>query len=167
MCLTGHYRTHTHSNFYWTTFTYCGKISWGVNFLTVRAVTKITKIIRYMVLNFYREGLGGRGFVTVLPTIVLQVLLDRAHGELPSYTWTLISHWEKSHRKTGEIWRSVIATARVGTRNRRFYFAWPYPIYTNKETKYIKECLTIELGFPHKDKKKKNPQICLLWWYKM
>ena len=51
-----------------------------------------------------------RGIVTVLPTIVLQVLLDRAHGELPSDTRILTSHWEKFHGKIGKIWRSVIAT---------------------------------------------------------
>ena len=54
-------------------------------------------------------SLGGRGFVTVLPAIVLQAPLDRAHGELPSDTRTLISHWEKFRGKNGEIWRSVIA----------------------------------------------------------
>ena len=62
-----------------------------------------------LVLSFYGESLGGRGFVTVLPTIVLQAPLDRARGELPSDTRTLISHWEKFRGKTGEIWRSVIA----------------------------------------------------------
>ena len=45
-----------------------------------------------LVLSFYRESLGRRGFVTVLPTIALQAPLDRA---LPSDTRTLISHWEK------------------------------------------------------------------------
>ena len=43
-----------------------------------------------LVLNFYGESLGGRGYVTVLPTIVLQAPLDRAHGELPSDTRTLM-----------------------------------------------------------------------------
>ena len=62
-----------------------------------------------LVLSFYGKSLGGRGFVTVLPTIALQVPLDRARGELPSDTRTLISHWEKFRGKTGEIWRSVIA----------------------------------------------------------
>ena len=46
-------------NFYQTTFTYGGKFSWGVNFVTVRAVTKVTKIspprnlpaIRYRFVN--------------------------------------------------------------------------------------------------------------------
>ena len=33
-----------------------------------------------LVLSFYGESLGGCGFVTVLLTIALQVLLDRAHG---------------------------------------------------------------------------------------
>ena len=61
-------------------------------------------------LSFYGESLGGRGFVTVLATIALQAPLDRARGELPSDTRTLISHWEKFRGKTGEIWRSVIAT---------------------------------------------------------
>ena len=61
-----------------------------------------------LVLSFYGESLGGRGFVTVLPTIALQAPLDRARGELPSDTRTLISHWEKFRGKTGEIWRSVI-----------------------------------------------------------
>ena len=63
-----------------------------------------------LVLSFYGESLGGRGFVTVLPTIVLQAPLDRARGELPSDSRTLISHWEKFRGKTGEIWRSVTAT---------------------------------------------------------
>ena len=63
-----------------------------------------------LVLSFYGESLGGHGFVMVLPTITLQAPLDRARGELPSDTQTLISHWEKFHGKTGEIWRSVIAT---------------------------------------------------------
>ena len=39
-----------------------------------------------LVLSFYGESLGGRGFVTVLPTIALQAPLDRARGELPSDT---------------------------------------------------------------------------------
>ena len=63
-----------------------------------------------LVLSFYGESLGGRGFVTVLPTIMLQAPLDRARGELPSDSRTLIYHWEKFRGKTGEIWRSVIAT---------------------------------------------------------
>ena len=50
----------------------------------------------------------GRGFVTVLPTIAS---LYRARGELPSDSRTLISYWEKFRGKTGEIWRSVIATS--------------------------------------------------------
>ena len=54
--------------------------------------------------------LGGRGFVRVLPTIALQAPLDRVRGELPSDTRTLMSHWEKFRGKTGEIWRSVIAS---------------------------------------------------------
>ena len=66
-----------------------------------------------LVLSFYGESLGGRGFVTVLPTIVLQAPLDRARGELPSDSRTLISHWEKFRGKTGEIWRSVIANYRA------------------------------------------------------
>ena len=45
-----------------------------------------------LVLSFYGESLGGRGFVTVLPTIALQAPLDRARGELPSDTRTLILH---------------------------------------------------------------------------
>ena len=45
--------------------------------------------------------------------IVLQAPLDRARGELPSDSRTLISHWEKFRGKTGEIWRSVIATHRT------------------------------------------------------
>ena len=59
-----------------------------------------------LVFSFYGENLGGRSFVTVLPIIALQALLDRAQ---PSDTRTLISHWEKFRGKTGEIWRSVIA----------------------------------------------------------
>ena len=52
---------------------------------------------------------GGHG---VLHTIALQVPLDRACEELPSDTWTLISHWEIFCWKTGEMWRSVIANKR-------------------------------------------------------
>ena len=63
-----------------------------------------------LVLSFYRESLGGCGFVMVLPTIALQAPLDRAHGELPSDTQTLISYWEKFRGKTVEIWRSIIVT---------------------------------------------------------
>ena len=66
-----------------------------------------------LILSFYGESLGGRGFVTVLPTIVLQAPLDRARGELPSDSRTLISHWEKFRGKSGEIWRSVIANYTV------------------------------------------------------
>ena len=58
-------------------------------------------------LSFYGENVGGRCFVTVLPTIALQAPLDRARGELPSDTR---SHWEKFCGKTGEIWKSVIGT---------------------------------------------------------
>ena len=59
------------------------------------------------VLSFYGESLGGRGFVTVLPT---NAPLDSARGELPSDTRTLISHWEILRGKIGEIWRSDIAS---------------------------------------------------------
>ena len=52
-----------------------------------------------LVLSFYGESLGGRGFATVLPTIALQAPLDRARGELPSDTRTSISHWEKFRGK--------------------------------------------------------------------
>ena len=45
-----------------------------------------------LVLSFYGESLGGRGFITVLPMIALQAPLDRAHGELISDTRTLKSH---------------------------------------------------------------------------
>ena len=62
-----------------------------------------------LILGFYGESLGGRGFVTVLPTIALQAPLNRARGELPSDTRTLTSHWERFRGKT-EIWRSVIAS---------------------------------------------------------
>ena len=61
------------------------------------------------VLSFYGETLGGRGFVTVLSTIALQAPLDRARGELPSDTRTLIFHFEIFRGKSGEIWRSEIA----------------------------------------------------------
>ena len=62
------------------------------------------------VLSFYGEGLGGRGFVTVLPTNTLQAPLDNARAELPSDTRTLIFHWEILRGKIGEIWRSDIAS---------------------------------------------------------
>ena len=44
------------------------------------------------VLSFYEESLGGRGYVTILSTDTLQAPLDRACGELPSDTRTLIFH---------------------------------------------------------------------------
>ena len=56
-----------------------------------------------LVLSFYGESLGGRGFATVLRMITLQAPLDRARGELPSDTQTLISHWEKFCGKIDEI----------------------------------------------------------------
>ena len=65
----------------------------------------------FVVLSFYEESLGGRGFVMVLTIIALQVPLDRARGELPSDARTLIFHWEIFRGKIGEIWRSGIATA--------------------------------------------------------
>ena len=61
------------------------------------------------VLSFYGETLGGRGFVTVLSTIALQVPLDRARGQLLPDTRTLIFHFEIFRGKSGEIWRSEIA----------------------------------------------------------
>ena len=64
------------------------------------------------VLSFYGETLGGHGFVTVLSMIALQAPLDRACGELPSDTRTLIFHFEIFCRKSGEIWRSEIATSK-------------------------------------------------------
>ena len=62
------------------------------------------------VLSFYGETSGGRGFVAVLSMIALQAPLDRARGELPSDTRTLIFHFEIFRGKSGEIWRSEIAT---------------------------------------------------------
>ena len=41
-------------------------------------------VLFFFVLSLYDESLGGCGFTTILSTIVLQALLDRAHGELPS-----------------------------------------------------------------------------------
>ena len=67
------------------------------------------------VLSFYGETLGGRGFVTVLSTIASQAPLDRARGELPSGNRTLIFHFEIFRGKSGEIWRSEIATKRSNT----------------------------------------------------
>ena len=60
-------------------------------------------------LSFYGETLGRRGFV-MLSMIVLQAPLDRARRELPSDTRTLIFHFEIFRGKSGEIWRSEIAT---------------------------------------------------------
>ena len=51
-----------------------------------------------LVLSYYGESLGERGFVTVLPTIALQAPLDRARGELPSDTRTLISRVPRKNR---------------------------------------------------------------------
>ena len=64
------------------------------------------------VLSFHGETLGGRGFVTVLATIAFQVPLDRARGELPSDTRTLIFHIEIFRGKNSENlnWRSEIAS---------------------------------------------------------
>jgi hypothetical protein len=50
----------------------------------------------HLVLSFYGESLGGRGFVAVWT-------LDSAHGELPSDTRTLISRWEIFCGKL-EVW---------------------------------------------------------------
>ena len=72
----------------------------------------------FFVLSFYGESLGGRGFATVLSTITLQALADRARGELPSDTRTLILHREIFRGKTGEIWRSGLAMSRRGWRAR-------------------------------------------------
>ena len=44
------------------------------------------------ILSFYGESLGECGFVMILPTIAIQALSDRAHGELPSDTQSLISY---------------------------------------------------------------------------
>ena len=55
------------------------------------------------VLSSYGESLGGRGFVTILPTNALHSPLDSAHGELPFDTRTLIFHWEILRGKIGEI----------------------------------------------------------------
>ena len=44
------------------------------------------------VLSFYGGSLGERGYVTVLSTDKLEAQLDRARGELPSDTRTLIFH---------------------------------------------------------------------------
>ena len=63
------------------------------------------------VLSFYGEILGGRGFITVLSTIALQAPLDRARGELSSDNRILIFRFEIFRGKSGEIWRSEIATS--------------------------------------------------------
>ena len=60
--------------------------------------------LAFLCIKFYGESLGGCGFVTVLSIVTLQAPLDRACGELPSDTRTLILHKEIFHRKTGEIW---------------------------------------------------------------
>ncbi|MCG8621289.1 MAG: hypothetical protein MJE68_04695, partial [Proteobacteria bacterium] len=60
-------------------------------------------------LSFYEEILGGRGYVTVLSTDTLQAPLDRARGELPSDTRTLIFHYKTIRGKISEIWRLDIA----------------------------------------------------------
>ena len=78
----------------------------------------ITASFVLFVLSLYGEGLGGRGFATVLSAIALQAPLDSVHGELSSDTQTLIYPWEI--RKIGEIWglKSLIIcyTAEIGTR---------------------------------------------------
>ena len=62
------------------------------------------------ILSFFGENLGGRAYATVLFTNALQAPLDRARGELPSDTRTLISHSKILRGKIGEIWRTEIAT---------------------------------------------------------
>ena len=64
----------------------------------------------FVLLSFYGETLGGRGYVTVLRTDALQAPLDRARGELSSDIRTLIFHLKIIREKIGEIWRSEIAS---------------------------------------------------------
>ena len=77
------------------------------------------------VLSFYEETLGGRGLVTVLSTIALQAPLDKVRGEIPSDTRTLIFHIEILHGKSGEIWRSEIASIKLCVINNNRPPAWP------------------------------------------
>ena len=70
------------------------------------------------VLSFYEESLRGRGYVTVLSTDTLQAPLDRARGELPSDTQTLIFHKKIIRGKISEIWRLDIATISVAATTR-------------------------------------------------
>ena len=54
-----------------------------------------------LILFIWRNSIGGHGFATVLSMMVLQVPLNRAHGELPSDTY--ISSWKILCREIGEI----------------------------------------------------------------
>ena len=86
----------------------------SIEALTLQIDPAVSPLASFLlVLSFYGESLGGRGFLTVLATTALQAPLDRARGELPSDTRTLIFHWEKFRGKIGEIWRSVIASNRL------------------------------------------------------
>ena len=61
--------------------------------LTVQIDSAEPPLVSFLfVLSFYEESLGGRGYVTVLSTDTLLAPLDRACGELPSDTRTLIFH---------------------------------------------------------------------------
>ena len=70
----------------------------SLNKLSTEALTvqigraELTLASFFVVLSFYGESLGGRGFITVLTAIALQVPLDRARGELSSDARTLIFH---------------------------------------------------------------------------
>ena len=79
------------------------------------------------VLSFYGVSFGGRGYVTVLRTDALQAPLDRARGELSSDTRTLIFHLKIIRGKIGEIWRSEIASVRIGYRYRSMIGPPPPP----------------------------------------
>ena len=46
------------------------------------AESPLASFLLVLILSFYGESLGGRGFVKVLPKIALQAPLNRAHGEL-------------------------------------------------------------------------------------
>ena len=76
----------------------------SLNKLSTEALTvpigraELTLASFFVVLSFYGESLGGRGFVT----LQVDLPLDRVRGELPSDAQTLIFQWEIFRGKISE-----------------------------------------------------------------
>ena len=87
-------RSRAHSRqLYQMTFTYCGKFSWGVNFVTVRTVTKITKISPPQKLPTIRH----KATIIIIVCRLLFIIwwwhntksADSSHFEFNNTRWTL------------------------------------------------------------------------------